>query len=420
MKVKALVQNTLKSIDILYSKTISSIAFIPAIVALVFLFLSVFMVQFDYSESGKAIKSNSHWLTLKDASTARSIISTITGGIISLTVFSFSMVMILLNQAASQMSNRILEKLIGNRFQQIVLGFYIGTIVFALFLLSTIRDIDSGVYVPAISTYLLISFTVIDIFLFIYFLHYVTQSVKYETIIHKIFNDTQKSLERDCTSREVKEYSLQLLSGTVLRSSKSGIYQGFMEKPLLALCSRENLVIRMEWPSGTMIIKNTPVLSVLNKNEVSKDLREEIIGLINIHGGQNIDTNYYYGFRQLMEVAVKALSPGINDPGTAILSLQSLGHLLKIRSEQYPRHEILDKDKVGRILVKERTLEEIFADCIYPIWDYGKHDRLLTMEMHHILILLCTHTSIPVFDKMLEKVKRSEMYQDINFDLKGS
>ncbi|SDG61590.1 Uncharacterized membrane protein [Pedobacter terrae] len=418
MKVKVLVQNTLKSMDILYSKTISSIAFIPAIVALVFLFLSVFMVQFDYSESGKAIKSNSHWLTLKDASTARSIISTITGGIISLTVFSFSMVMILLNQAASQMSNRILEKLIGNRFQQIVLGFYIGTIVYALFLLSTIRDIDSGVYVPAISTYLLISFTVIDIFLFIYFLHYVTQSVKYETIIHKIFNDTQKSLEKKCVNRDVHEPSYPQLSATIIYASKSGIYQGFMEKPLLALCSRENLVIRTEWPSGTMIIKNTPVLSVLNKNEISEDLREEMTGLINIHGGQNIDTNYYYGFRQLMEVAVKALSPGINDPGTAILSLQALGNLLKIRSEHYPKHEIVDQDKVARILVKERTLEEIFADCIYPIWDYGKQDRLVTMEMHHILVLLCIHTTIPVFHKMLDEVKRSEMYQDLNLDVK--
>ncbi|QPH41920.1 DUF2254 domain-containing protein [Pedobacter endophyticus] len=406
--------------DIVYSKTISSIAFIPAVVALLFLFLSVFMVEFDYSESGKAIKSNSHWLTLKDASTARSIISTITGGIISLTVFSFSMVMILLNQAASQMSNRILEKLIGNRFQQIVLGFYIGTIVYALFLLSTIRDVDSGVYVPAISTYLLISFTVIDIFLFIYFLHYVTQSVKYETIIHKIFNDTQKSLEKKCVISDVREPPSHQLSGTVVHASNSGIYQGCMEKPLLALCSRENLVVHIEWPIGTMIIKNTPILSVWNKDGISEELRKEITGMINIHGGQNIDTNYYYGFRQLMEVAVKALSPGINDPGTAILSLQALGHLLKFRSEYYPKHAIVDRDNVSRIFVKERTFEEIFAECIYPIWDYGKHDRLLTMELHHILLLLWTQTARPVFDKMLDEIRRSKMYQDIELGFKGT
>ncbi|WP_230383854.1 DUF2254 family protein [Pedobacter endophyticus] len=121
-----------------------------------------------------------------------------------------------------------------------------------------------------------------------------------------------------------------------------------------------------------------------------------------------------------MEVAVKALSPGINDPGTAILSLQVLGHLLKFRSEYYPKHAIVDRDNVSRIFVKERTFEEIFAECIYPIWDYGKHDRLLTMELHHILLLLWTQTTRPVFDKMLNEIRRSTMYQDIELGFKGT
>jgi uncharacterized membrane protein len=87
--------------------------------------------------------SNSNWLSQKDADTARSICSTIAGAIISLAVFSFSMVMTLLSQAAAQMSSRV-DTLISNRFQQVVLEFYIGTIVYALFLLSTIRDINRG------------------------------------------------------------------------------------------------------------------------------------------------------------------------------------------------------------------------------------------------------------------------------------
>ncbi|RZJ72107.1 MAG: DUF2254 domain-containing protein [Flavobacterium sp.] len=413
MKLKLLAQNTLKSIGILYLKTVKSIAFIPAIVAMVFLLLSLFTVQFDYSDTGKAIKAGAHWLTLKDASTARSIISTITGGIISLTVFSFSMVMILLNQAASQMSNRILEKLIGNRFQQIVLGFYIGTIVFALFLLSTIRDIDSGVYVPAISTYLLIAFTVVDIFLFIYFLHYVTQSVKYETIIHKIFTDTQKSMERKCVLQNFSPSSCEQGSSLSLNAQNSGIYQGFMEKPMRSLCKREDLLIRMEWPVGKLVIKDTPLLTILNKETIPKDLQKEIMGMVNIHGGQDIDVNYYYGFRQLMEVAVKALSPGINDPGTAILSLQALGHLLKYRSENHPEEEIYDEEKRLRIIMKIRSVEEIFTECVYPIWDYGKQDRLVNMEFHHIMLQLCAQTNIPAFERMLDTVNRSPMHQGV-------
>jgi len=178
-----------------YNKIISSIAFYPAIIAVIFLLLSIVMLQVDFSESGKQFKQKLSWLSLKDASTARSILTTVAGGVISLTVFSFSMVMIVLNQAASQMSNRILSSMIENRFQQIVLGFYIGTIVYALFLLSTIRDISSGIYVPAISIYLLILLTIVDIFLFIYFLDYVTQTVKFETVIKRVQDQTLRSMK---------------------------------------------------------------------------------------------------------------------------------------------------------------------------------------------------------------------------------
>src|SRR5687768_14552062 len=179
-----------KWIRIRYNNVLTSIAFLPALIALLFLLVSWMMIEFDFSATGKLLKTSLSWLSLKDATTARSLISAVVSGVISLAVFSFSLVMIILNQAASQMSNRVLDKLIGNRFQQVVLGFYIGTIVYALFLLSTIRDIDTGVYVPALSTYLLIAFTITDIFLFIYFLHYITQSVKYETIIHRIWEQT--------------------------------------------------------------------------------------------------------------------------------------------------------------------------------------------------------------------------------------
>ncbi len=185
-----------------YSKIVNSIAFIPVLIAIAFLGLAVFMIYFDHSDTGKQIKENFGWLSLKDATTARSIIQAIVTGIISLAVFSFSMVMIVLNQAASNLSNRVLDKLIGNTFQQIILGIYLGTIVYGLALLTTIRDIDSGIYVPALSTYLLIILTVVDIFLFIYFIHYITQSVKYETIIKRICSQTKSTIKKKCTLSE--------------------------------------------------------------------------------------------------------------------------------------------------------------------------------------------------------------------------
>ncbi len=102
-----------------YKKTINSIAFYPALISIGFLLLSVLMLELDFSEAGKRIKSQLSWLSLRDASTARTILGTVAGGIISLTVFSFSMVMIMLNQAASQLSNRMLDSMMATGFSKL-------------------------------------------------------------------------------------------------------------------------------------------------------------------------------------------------------------------------------------------------------------------------------------------------------------
>ncbi len=388
-----------------YTNTVSSIAFLPAIIAFLFLALSWLMISFDYSDAGKNIKAQLHWLSLKDATTARSIISAIAAGIISLTVFSFSMVMIVLNQAAAQMSNRVLDKLIGNRSQQWVLGFYIGTIVYALFLLSTIRDIDSGIHVPALSTYLLITFTIIDIFLFIYFLHYITKSVKYDIIIARIFKETKHSIEKKCNQEKPADIQYQSQEGLKIKTTISGIYVGFQKEKLLTLCEKENVVISFIYPAGTFVLKGSPFLAILNIAEISKECEDKIHVLTNIQHGEIIEDTYYYGFRQLKEVAVKALSPGINDPGTAILGLQALADLLAFRSCHFPETNLKDSKGKVRIIVNEKTFDEIFTAYFWPVWDYGKNDRSVQQEMHLILLQLRSLTENKLINRLLQEVE---------------
>lgn len=400
-----MVQIMLKWFRDTYRDVVTSIAFLPAIISLLFLGLSFLMVNFDFSETGKQIKSNLHWLSLKDASTARSICSSIAGGILSLAVFSFSMVMILLSQAAAQMSNRILGQLISNRFQQVVLGFYIGTIVYALFLLSTIRDNNTGIYVPAISTYLLIALTVVDIFLFIYFLHYITQSVKFETIIHRIHDATKDSLKKACKMEIRPAENPMPENGKIINAGKSGLYHGFSPDNLLDLSQNENAMIFVLLPVGSYVMEDTPLLAVTCNKRLSPDFEKNLSLAINIGRGQEVSTSFYYGFRQLMEIGVKALSPGINDPGTAILSLQAIGDLLAYRLTHFPLAIFDDKEGERRIITKERTFEEMFEEYLLPIWDYGKEDRLLQHEMLHILTLLNGQQHEPIIKKLLQEVE---------------
>lgn len=360
-----------------YSKTVNSIAFYPALISLGFLLLSILMLELDFSETGKHIKSQLSWLSLRDASTARSILTTISGGIISLTVFSFSMVMILLNQAASQMSNRMLDSMIGNRFQQIILGFYIGTIVYSLFLLSTIRDITSGIYVPALSIYLLLLFTVVDIFLFVYFLHYVTQSVKFETIINRIHKKTLHTLQHHCCTEKANIFKPDGQRAQTIYMPSSEYYQGFNKQSLIRFAEKHDVLVQMLHSPGLYLLEGSPLLIVFGDIKLHKEDIDVLMNAIDLFDGQPIDKNAYYGYHQLAEVAIKALSPGINDPETAVLSIHALTDLFRFRLFNYLPSTLADEKMAIRVAIKELSFEELFVECFYPIWNYGKEDRYI-------------------------------------------
>ena len=383
----------------------SSIAFYPAAIGILFLVASIGAIEFDFSPAGKDLKSNFGWLSIKDATTARSIISTIVAGVISLTVFSFSMVMIVLNQAASHMTNRVLDKLIGNRFQQVVLGIYIGTIVYGLFLLTTIRDINSGLYIPSLSIYTLIVLTIGDIFLFIYFIHFITQSVKYGVIIRRVADATQKSLCKTCPHTQPPAGKLPDTSGWYpVVAKESGVYEGFSKDGMEAFCEKNGVQIHIVILQGDFILAGTPLGS--SSIALDKDAAEVLCNQLFIHDSETIEGNYFYGFKQLMEIALKALSPGINDPDTAVIAMRALFPLYALRLRQHPDAALYNE--VGKVLLfgSDLSFQKVFEDTLQPIWDYGKEDRIIGMEMRSLLHQLNALYGDPCVRKFLLEIKR--------------
>ncbi|SFH93514.1 DUF2254 domain-containing protein [Halpernia frigidisoli] len=391
-----------------YNKMIESIAFYPALIAFGFLILSYVMLQIDFSPFGKEFKSGLSWLSLKDANTARTIISTVAGAIISLTVFSFSMVMIVLNQAASQMSNRVLNSMIENRFQQVILGIYIGTIVYALFLLSTIRDISSGVYVPALSIYFLIFLTVIDIFLFIYFLDYVTQTVKYETVIDRVKKQTMHSMKSNFQEINEKVPTWENMPFVEIKAQDSDYFQSFNSKRLLEICCENDLFITFPFKQGSFILQDTPCILIHNKGNITQNILDNITDCLDFFSGQPIERNADYGFNQLAEIALKALSPGINDPATAVLSLHALGALLKYKLTHKLPFLLNDKNDLARIYLPSSSFLENFEKCIVPIWNYGKKDQYIQNQLFETIEQLQKLDSKnlykPTFEMWLDKI----------------
>jgi len=402
-----------KWIRIYYTKITGSIAFYPAIIATGFLLLSWIMLEIDFSQWGKEFKSGLSWLSLKDANTARSITSTIAGAVISLTVFSFSMVMIVLNQAASQMSNRVLTSMIENRFQQITLGCYIGTIVYALFLLSTIRDISTGMYVPALSIYLLILLTVVDIFLFIYFLDYATQMVKFEKVIDRVRKQTYHTMVSRYDEISEENVVWDHLPYIEIRAEESNYFQRFDEKALLDIACANDLYLCFLHKQATFLVTGTIFIRVYSKNTIDKKCLQQILSAIDFFEGQPIDINPEYGFHQLAEVAIKALSPGINDPGTAIISLHALFAILSYKLSHGVKSIRKDVQNVPRIYLPSSSFKDLFERCVLPIWNYGKNDSYVQDTLLDMIAQLKTadHKNLysALFDELLGTIEKQKL-----------
>ncbi|MUV04376.1 DUF2254 domain-containing protein [Flavobacterium rakeshii] len=379
--------NIKNNFRILYTRVINSIAFLPGIIAVCFLILSIIMLEVDLSSFGTKLKSGNSWLQLKDASTARSIASTIAAALLSLTVFSFTMVMVVLNQAASQMSNRVLTSMIQNRFQQVVLGYYIGTIVYALAILSTIRDTSDSITIPSLSIYLLIILTVIAVFLFIYFLDYVTKTVKYETVIERIERKTLTAISNTFKT-EVAEYEQYQVAGINIAMPQSGYFQGFDTENLLKIAMENNLVIHFCCKRSSFLLKDIAVMEVFTESHITTEMTEKIIATVDLYNGQPIELNADYGCLQLSEVAIKALSPGINDPATAVLSLNALVNVLASRLYSKLPEVYTDKENMPRLYCPSSGFKEMFETCVIPIWNYGKNDQFIQEALLNAIVLL--------------------------------
>jgi uncharacterized membrane protein len=142
---------------------------------------------------------------------------------------------------------------------------------------------------------------------------------------------------------------------------------------LREIACNQNCIIRAVQPEGFYHIAGAPLFQASIKISDKKILGRIEDSLI-FYTGESIKDNPFYGIRQLSEVAIQALSTGLNAPGTAIACLDFLGDLLSIRLTQDHTKYIRDKDNSLRFIIPEISFEELLEICISPIRIYGEKD----------------------------------------------
>ena len=390
-----------------YSKIASNIAFYPSVIAIIGALFGFFMVYAEAQGISKYLIEHAPTLVINDADTARVILSTFIGGVFTLMVFSFSMVMLLLNQASNNYSPRILPGLISNKRHQYVLGFFIAVIIYCIIVLLSIEPTEDKYQLPGFAVLVGIILGVLVLAAFIYFIHSISQSIQINNITERIYSVAQERMiwlidkeEEDISKHHFSDTD----SWTAYKTKKSGQLNDIALDALADLCKEADCMIEILVPKGIFLLEGTPLVKI-NK-ELNEPNQEKLYACFGFSRSEVVKNNYVLGFKQLTEIALKAMSPGINDPGTAITCIDYLTELFALRMQRSDQDYMANEDKVA--VVKLKTVD--FSELLYFIYaslrQYCKHDIILMIKITKSLLHLYN-------DKKCPKDSREEIKKQI-------
>lgn len=340
------------------------------------------MLLFDQQEYSEIIKKITPFTLVHNADSARNILSTLITGTISLTVFSFSMVMIVISQAASNFSPRVIPGLLSKKSHQLVLGFYIGTIVYTTVLLGSLGSRSDNSTILGIGIIFSIFFTITCLILFIYFIHSISKSIQVDSIIKGIFTITLQQLKKNNNANNDADHLIPNTSEWhIITSSFEGYLKIINYPSLTRLAQDNNIIIDILVPKGEFLVKHYPLFKTNKNINDNTALRTALLNCFITYADEYIEENYFYGFKQISEIAVKALSPGINDPGTAIHAIDLLTILYLAQMEMHEVSGLSDDDGQLRVIDKSVSFNELLYRYMSPIRGYGKADIIIIIKL---------------------------------------
>lgn len=369
-------------VEQLFLTTVNSIAFFPALIAVLFALFAFFIMAMEYEPTVMNLKSRFEYFIITDKDTARVILTTLIGSIISLMVFSFSMVMVVLNSASSSFSPRVIPGLVSNKSHQLVLGMYIGTIIFSLIVSINLRS-DGASDIPTLGVFISMLMGIGCLAMFIYFIDTISRTIQVDQIIQNIFHRTRKFVKGQ--DKRDKEQGLENLPNMddwhSISCRQSGYYKSVSVAKILEILKEKNLKVFIRIPKGFFTVKGYPFLLVNRDISEEQETINNILDCFTFYIEEYVKDHYMHGFRQISEIATKALSPGINDPGTALKAIDMLSILFSDLVGKPDYHCEAEKDGKVHLFMREYHFNDMLFEILTPIREFGKNDVLVILRL---------------------------------------
>lgn len=324
----------------------TSFWFVPTVIVAASIILAVVLINADFIETKQWL---TRWPRLfgAGAQAARGMLSTIAGSMMTIAGVTFSMTLMTLMLASGQYTSRILRNFIHDRLTQVVLGVFTGIFAYCLIVLRTIRSGDEGGFVPSLAVSFAVVLAIGGIVVFIIFIHHIASMIQASRIIASVADETMRAVDRLFPEKLGQEpvgqdenQALLSLSGRKWQAvpvKKNGYIQNVDNATLLRLAREQKCIVRMERGIGDYVVYDTTLASLAMDDPPDKEIVAALQDAYSIDSHRTVEQDIAFGIRQIVDMALRALSPGINDTTTAVMCVDYLTAILaRLASRDIP------------------------------------------------------------------------------------
>lgn len=335
-------------------------------------------------------------LVMMDISLSRSILTTLAGSLLTITTFTFSTILAILSTYASSFTPRVVENFLNMKITMKVLGIYIGGFFYCITTLVLMQDFFE--HQRLISGTVAIIYSIICIIYFIYFVQSVVQKFQGVNLIYDISLEAQKVIEKEVEDRLAStETSEEERVGIEIKSSASGYLSVIDTNRILSLLNDSGGILTIKVKLGEYVCEGSKladlevkqeILSNSEKDLIDEDKLEKLSKCFIFQDRKISETNYRYNITKLLEIALRALSPGINDPNTAIHCTNKIAILLIPLGQINSHHIQKSKNENAKIYYTSYPFEEDLFHYYMPIIEYGKGDISVIKTVINSLVII--------------------------------
>lgn len=368
--------------------------FLPTLMMLAALGLSYAFLMLDQHVKVPAT-SGFAWIYAGSATGARSVLSTIAASVITVAGTTFSITIAALTLASSQFGPRLLRGFLRDTGNQIVLGTFTGTFVYCLLVLRTIRG-DQDPFVPNIAVTGGVTLALASVAVLIYFINHISTAIQVSHVISSAAAELDDAIDRIYPASGAPKGSGAAPAadsgdsvsgpGHEIVAECAGYVRIIDQAQLVKAACAENGSLVILRPPGTFVSPGTPIAMLHSEHPPAAETRRAVNNAFALGLNRTMNQDVGFGIEQLVEIAVRALSPGVNDPFTAMSCVDRLGAALtRLAERPIPSGRYYDDGGVLRVVIAPLSFETMVNMGFDQIRQYGRSSFAVTLHMLAVL-----------------------------------